>query len=89
MPDGDHPPTLSELLRRQEAQRQLIERLRRALTRRAVSVEEGHPAGYERHREAARQRQEALSRSGRDIAPLPPVANPQRKQACYRDFQAF
>lgn len=44
---------------------------------------------YARHKEAARHRQAAMSRAGRDIAPVPPVADPARREACRMDFRRF
>ncbi|MEI8244610.1 MAG: terminase gpA endonuclease subunit [Lentisphaerota bacterium] len=51
--------------------------------------EAGDLSGYERHREQAAQRQSQQSLSGRDIGPLPPVVNPDRKSACARNFRLF
>lgn len=45
--------------------------------------------GYEQHKEQARERQAAQSRTGRDIGEIPPVANPERRAACELDFRAF
>jgi len=44
---------------------------------------------YEAMKEAARARNAALSRSGRDIAPLPEVVDPARKARAERDFRLF
>lgn len=46
-------------------------------------------ARYGRHKEAAGQRQRDESRSGRDIGPIPPVANPERRARCRLNLQAF
>ena len=46
-------------------------------------------AGYEAHRERARERQATQSKSGRDIAPLPAIEDPERRTRCERDFRAF
>lgn len=46
-------------------------------------------AAYERHKDRARERQAAQSRSGRDIGEIPPVADPERRAACERDFRKF
>ena len=45
--------------------------------------------GYEAHRSQAAQRQAGLSLSGRDIGELPPVEDPERKEACRNDFKLF
>jgi hypothetical protein len=47
------------------------------------------PVGYEAAKERARQRNAALSLSGRDIGELPAVADPDRRQRAERDFRAF
>ncbi len=44
---------------------------------------------YDGIREAARARNATLSKSGRDIGPLPEVADPARKKMCERDFRLF
>lgn len=44
---------------------------------------------YEAMKERARARNAAASASGRDIGPLPPVANPQRKAAALGSFRLF
>lgn len=54
--------------------------------RRTVKVDTG---GYEALKERARARNAALSLAGRDIGELPPVLNPDRKQACERNFRLF
>lgn len=46
-------------------------------------------AGYEQHKEAARSRQAAQSRAGRDLGEIPAVENPERRAKCERDFRAF
>ena len=56
--------------------------------RRAAEAPDG-TSGYEAYRERKAREARALSLSGRDIAPLPEVADPERKQACARDFRAF
>jgi hypothetical protein len=45
--------------------------------------------GYEALKERARQRNLELSLSGRDIGPLPAIANPERRQRAERDFRFF
>lgn len=47
------------------------------------------PAGYQQIKERARTRNAELSRSGRDIAPIPPIVNPDRRARCQHDFAAF
>jgi hypothetical protein len=44
---------------------------------------------YEAMKEAARARNLAKSRKGRDIAPLPEVVDPERKAMCQRNFRLF
>jgi hypothetical protein len=46
-------------------------------------------AGYERERERLAGLKADRSRSGRDVGPLPPVANPERKARCGASFEAF
>lgn len=45
--------------------------------------------GYEAHREQARARNVALSLSGRDIGPVPPIENVQRRRRCRLSLKAF
>lgn len=45
--------------------------------------------GYEARKEAARQRNAALARAGRDIAPLPEVVDTDRKTRCQGSFRQF
>ncbi len=47
------------------------------------------PSSYEKKKERERERNAEDSASGRDIAPLPEVVNPLRKQACERNFRLF
>lgn len=44
--------------------------------------------GYEALKEQSRQRNIALSLAGRDIAPLPKVVNPERKDRAERDYRS-
>lgn len=44
---------------------------------------------YEAHKESARERQAGLSKSGRDIGEIPPVVDPQRRQACERNLRFY
>lgn len=46
-------------------------------------------AAYQAHKARARARNASISRSGRDIAPLPPVGNPERRAACERNARLF
>ncbi|TVQ58592.1 MAG: hypothetical protein EA377_00065, partial [Phycisphaerales bacterium] len=46
-------------------------------------------AGYDAHRERTRERQKALSLSGRDIGDLPEVVDPARKAKCTSSFRRF
>jgi len=45
--------------------------------------------GYEAYRERKAREARELSKTGREIGPLPEVANPERRAACARDFRAF
>lgn len=45
--------------------------------------------GYERMKERARERNAALSRSGRDIGPLPAVEDSERRGRCEASFRVF
>jgi hypothetical protein len=47
------------------------------------------PSGYDAFKEQARSRNLSLSLSGRDIAPLPEVADPDRRAAALASFQVF
>ena len=47
------------------------------------------PQTYEEKKNLVRNRNIALALAGRDIGELPPVANPERKVACERDFRLF
>lgn len=47
------------------------------------------PQTYEEKKNLVRNRNIALALAGRDIGELPPVANPERKAACERNFQLF
>ncbi|HNO80452.1 MAG TPA: phage terminase large subunit family protein [Phycisphaerae bacterium] len=46
-------------------------------------------SGYDAHRERARQRNMAMSVSGRNIGDLPAVENPERKKRAENDFRFF
>jgi len=45
--------------------------------------------GYEQRKEAERARNAAMSAAGRDIGPIPAVANPERKARALLDFRVF
>ena len=47
------------------------------------------PQTYEEKKNLVRNRNIALALAGRDIGELPPVADPERKVACERDFRLF
>lgn len=47
------------------------------------------PQTYEEKKNLVRNRNIALALAGRDIGELPPVAEPERKAACERDFRLF
>ena len=47
------------------------------------------PRTYDDIREAARQRNAELARSGQDIGPVPPVVNPERKAQACASFRYF
>jgi len=57
--------------------------------RRRQPAEEPGLIGYEAHRERSRQRNMAMSLSGRDIGDLPAVENSERKARAERDFRYF
>lgn len=44
---------------------------------------------YERHRDRQAREQAAKSRSARDIGPIPPVRDPERRENCRRSFRLF
>ena len=45
--------------------------------------------GYDAYRERKARESREQSLAGREIGPLPEVADPERKRACARDFRAF
>lgn len=47
------------------------------------------PTAYERHKLAALKRQAEISREGRDIGDIPPVADSRRKGRAIKSFRAF
>jgi hypothetical protein len=49
----------------------------------------GELAGYDALRASSAARNRRLSATGRDITPLPDVANPDRRAACEKDFRRF
>lgn len=44
---------------------------------------------YEEIKEAARERSASASQSGRDIAPLPKIVNPERREKCAESLELF
>lgn len=81
---------INELLARQQDQRRLIAELQKLIKKGASPRETSAWAeAYSKHKETARTRQAVISRSGRDIAPLPSVVNPSRKDACTYNFRLF
>jgi len=46
-------------------------------------------AAYERHKAAAAARSAAITNAGRELGPIPPVADPQRRAAAEASFQVF
>lgn len=44
---------------------------------------------YEKHRDAAGERGQEISKKGREIGPLPPVAKPARREACRASLRLF
>lgn len=58
----------------------------------AAAAEKGQGpglAGYEKVKDEALRRRLELSKTARDIGPLPAVRSPERKEACRRDFRKF
>jgi hypothetical protein len=55
----------------------------------AADAGEGGLSGYEAQLQRSRLRNEQMSRIGRDIGPLPPVADPSRRAAAARSFRLF
>ena len=49
----------------------------------------GGPTGYDALRESAAARNRRLSKTGREIAPLPDTLNPTRRLSCELDFRLF
>ncbi|WP_437230419.1 terminase gpA endonuclease subunit [Planctomicrobium sp. SH661] len=47
----------------------------------------GGLSAYERHKERTRLRQAKNSALGRDIGPLPPIEDPERREACSKDLK--
>lgn len=56
---------------------------------RAAKRKPAKQSAYTAHRERAARRGRKLSRSGRDIGPLPPVANKRRRSAAEKSLRAF
>ncbi len=47
------------------------------------------PTAYDRHRERARERQAAISATGREIGEIPAAVDLERRASCERDFGRF
>ncbi len=47
------------------------------------------PQTYEEKKNATRERQAALAKAGRDIAPVPKVSKPKRKKSCEKNFRLY
>ncbi|MFI4875274.1 MAG: hypothetical protein ACIALR_08050, partial [Blastopirellula sp. JB062] len=60
----------------------LVERLQAKRARSEVAT-------YDAKKEAARERSAEKSKSGRDIGALPPVVDPERKEACRLDLRLY
>lgn len=62
-----------------------------ALAELASRLEESAPqlSGYARHKERMAEKAREQSRLGRDIGPLPPVKDPERRAACERDLRLY
>lgn len=58
-------------------------------TKKKKSGDAGGDGGYKRHRDRMGKSQRQKSRSARDIAPLPKVANAARRARCAESFEAF
>lgn len=54
-----------------------------------VASEDRNGSAYERHRDRMGDAQREQSKKGRDIGPLPPVRNPERRAKATRSLQAF
>lgn len=46
-------------------------------------------AGYEQHREKMREKSAEQSKQGRDLGPIPPVKNQERRDSCEHNFRLF
>lgn len=46
-------------------------------------------SAYAKQKERARKRQAKISAAGRDIGPIPPVADPKRRKKCLASLEAF
>lgn len=63
----------------------------RRLSREAKKLTDGRggTAGYEQKRDEAAKRSRSQSETGREIGPLPPVKNPERRAACEKSLQLY
>ncbi len=59
------------------------------MARRKPQPDQHDGSAYQLHRERARQRQADQAKSGRDIGPLPPVADPDRRAAAEAGLRVF
>ncbi|MEM0982696.1 MAG: terminase gpA endonuclease subunit [Planctomycetota bacterium] len=55
----------------------------------AAPTRKGEPDAYARHKESARLRQLDVSEAGRDIGAIPPVVDPERREAARLSLQSF
>ena len=53
------------------------------------AIDASDRAKYERRKERERRRQAEMAESGRDIGELPPIVNPERREACRLDLEKF
>ena len=74
--------------KRPKSKRKPVRKGVKAKKKRAKRVEPT-AVGYAVHKEAARHRQFEMSREGRNIGEIPPVANPERRERCRLDLLAF
>lgn len=59
----------------------------RDLARKAEAAAKGD--AYESHRERAGERQREIAAAGKEIGPIPPVADPDRRESCRMSLRAF
>lgn len=61
----------------------------RSAPKRVKAVKPRSALAYERHREDVASRSRERSKTGREIGPLPGVADPRRRARCERNFRLF